>query len=130
MRCSRRRRRCCARPTSHSATPRFPPPIAARCWRERRGGPAPLRGAGGGGLLPGKLAVEGGDELFAGNSRYAKQLLFENYQRIPSALRRGVLEPVVGPLGRALPASAVGKLARYIEQARAPLPDRAHGCTQ
>ena len=70
------------------------------------------------------LAGDGGDELFAGNSRYAKQLLFEKYQRIPSALRRGVLEPVVGPLGRALPASAVGKLARYIEQARVPLPDR------
>ena len=30
----------------------------------------------------------------------------------------------LGPLGRALPASAVGKLARYIEQARVPLPDR------
>ena len=47
------------------------------------------------------LAGDGGDELFAGNSRYAKQLLFERYQRVPPVLRRGVLEPVVGPLGRA-----------------------------
>ena len=70
------------------------------------------------------LAGDGGDELFAGNSRYAKQLLFERYQRVPSLLRRGVLEPVVGPLGRSLPASAFGKMARYIEQARVPLPDR------
>ena len=70
------------------------------------------------------LAGDGGDELFAGNSRYAKQLLFERYQRVPPVLRRGVLEPVVGPLGRSSPASAFGKMARYIEQARVPLPDR------
>ncbi len=38
------------------------------------------------------LAGDGGDELFAGNSRYAKQLLFERYQRVAPALRRGVLE--------------------------------------
>ena len=70
------------------------------------------------------LAGDGGDELFAGNSRYAKQLLFERYLRIPPRLRSAVLEPVIGPVGRAWPSSAFGKLWRYIEQARTPLPDR------
>jgi asparagine synthase (glutamine-hydrolysing) len=70
------------------------------------------------------LAGDGGDELFAGNSRYAKQLLFERYLRLPVALRRGLIEPLLGPLGRALPASVLGKAARYVEQANIALPDR------
>jgi asparagine synthase (glutamine-hydrolysing) len=70
------------------------------------------------------LAGDGGDELFAGNSRYAKQLLFERYLRIPPGLRRAVLEPVIGPVGRAWPSSVFGKTWRYIEQARTQLPDR------
>lgn len=32
------------------------------------------------------LARDGSDELFAGNARYAKQLLFEHYGRVPRAL--------------------------------------------
>jgi asparagine synthase (glutamine-hydrolysing) len=70
------------------------------------------------------LAGDGGDELFAGNSRYAKQLLFERYLHIPPRLRSAVLEPLIGPFGRAWPSSVFGKLWRYIEQARTPLPDR------
>ena len=70
------------------------------------------------------LAGDGGDELFAGNSRYAKQLLFERYLRLPRRLRSAVLEPVIGPIGRAWPSSVFGKLWRYIEQALTPLPDR------
>ena len=70
------------------------------------------------------LAGDGGDELFAGNSRYAKQLLFERYLRIPPGLRRAVLEPLIGPVGRAWPSSVFGKTWRYIEQAQTPLPDR------
>jgi asparagine synthase (glutamine-hydrolysing) len=70
------------------------------------------------------LAGDGGDELFAGNSRYAKQLVFERYQRVPRPLRRGVLEPLFALLGRLAPASPLGKAARFAEQARVPLPDR------
>jgi asparagine synthase (glutamine-hydrolysing) len=70
------------------------------------------------------LAGDGGDELFAGNSRYLKQLVFERYVRVPPMLRRGVVEPLLGTFGRLLPASPLGKAARYVEQARVPLPDR------
>jgi asparagine synthase (glutamine-hydrolysing) len=70
------------------------------------------------------LAGDGGDELFAGNARYAKQLLFERYLRLPAALRQGLLEPLIGTLGRRLPATLMGKAARYIEQANVRLPDR------
>ncbi len=68
------------------------------------------------------LAGDGGDELFAGNARYAKQLLFDRYQRVPSALRHGLIEPLVeSPLG-GLP--GVSKLRSYVRQARVPMPQR------
>jgi asparagine synthase (glutamine-hydrolysing) len=70
------------------------------------------------------LAGDGGDEIFAGNERYAKQKVFETWLRVPSALRRGLVEPLAFHLpfgGRLFP---VRKLRRYIEQARVPLPDR------
>jgi asparagine synthase (glutamine-hydrolysing) len=72
------------------------------------------------------LGGDGGDELFAGNERYAKQLLFEPWGKLPGALRTGLETGL-----RALPA-AMGerfpfrKIARYIEQANVPLPDRLH----
>lgn len=69
------------------------------------------------------LAGDGGDELFAGNSRYAKQLLFERYLRVSPALRRG-LEPLLRGIGARWPASPAGKALRYVEQALVPLPDR------
>ena len=40
------------------------------------------------------LAGDGGDEIFGGNTRYAKQKMFEAYFRLPAALRRGLIEPV------------------------------------
>lgn len=68
------------------------------------------------------LAGDGGDELFAGNARYAKQSLFEQYYRIPRALRAGFFEPLLlGPAGR-LPGLRKGR--SYVEQAMVPLPDR------
>lgn len=69
------------------------------------------------------LAGDGGDELFGGNERYAKQSVFEAYGRIPAPLRAGLIEPALmrSPVGR-MP--AVRKLRRYVEQARVPLPDR------
>ena len=69
------------------------------------------------------LAGDGGDELFGGNARYAKQKVFEWYQRIPPALRRVILEPVF--LESAIGSAPIArKVARYVEQARVPLPSR------
>jgi asparagine synthase (glutamine-hydrolysing) len=69
------------------------------------------------------LAGDGGDELFGGNSRYAKQRVFDAYAAFPVGLRRILLEPL-------LLASPVGKLpmlrkgASYVDQARVTMPDR------
>jgi len=69
------------------------------------------------------LAGDGGDELFGGNSRYAKQRIFGWYGAVPGPLRRGLLEPMFGMSGLAkLP--LLGKGASYIEQAKVPMPDR------
>jgi len=69
------------------------------------------------------LAGDGGDELFGGNSRYAKQRIFGWYGHLPQPLRTGVMEPLLmgTPLGR-LPLAR--KAASYVEQARVPMPDR------
>ena len=69
------------------------------------------------------LAGDGGDELFGGNSRYAKQRVFDWYQILPGALRRGVMEPLLGTkLAGKLPLLRKG--ASYVEQASVPMPDR------
>jgi len=69
------------------------------------------------------LAGDGGDELFGGNSRYAKQRVFGWYQCLPAFARRGVMEPLLErtPLGN-LPLLKKGK--SYIEQAKVPMPER------
>jgi asparagine synthase (glutamine-hydrolysing) len=69
------------------------------------------------------LAGDGGDELFGGNSRYAKQRVFGWYESLPAGLRRGVLEPLFesAPVRR-LPLLRKG--SSYIEQAKVPVPDR------
>jgi asparagine synthase (glutamine-hydrolysing) len=69
------------------------------------------------------LAGDGGDELFGGNSRYAKQRVFGAYEHVPALLRRAVLEPLFGMRAMAgLPLLKKG--ASYIEQARVALPAR------
>jgi asparagine synthase (glutamine-hydrolysing) len=71
------------------------------------------------------LAGDGGDELFGGNARYAKQSIFGWYDHVPATLRHGVLEPVLGTAAAArLP--GVAKVASYVRQARVPMPDRMH----
>ncbi|CAN5732021.1 asparagine synthase (glutamine-hydrolyzing) [soil metagenome] len=70
------------------------------------------------------LGGDGGDELFGGNSRYAKQRVFGWYDALPPMVRKNVLEPIL-----ALPGVDKWALTRkglsYVEQARVPLPDRA-----
>ena len=70
------------------------------------------------------LAGDGGDELFAGNVRYAKQKMFEQYFRVPGFLRRGLAEPVLLGLFGGVELTPIRKLRRYVEQARVPLPGR------
>lgn len=67
------------------------------------------------------LAGDGGDELFGGNSRYAKQQVFDWYNRIPSLLRKGMLEPLAPALA-GLP--LLRKINSYVEQAKVPMPQR------
>ena len=69
------------------------------------------------------LAGDGGDEIFGGNARYAKQGLFELYGRLPALLRRGLIEPVTHfpGLSNRFPLS---KLKSYINQAKTGLPLR------
>ena len=70
------------------------------------------------------LAGDGGDEVFGGNTRYAKQKLFEVYGRIPRALRQELIEPLVFAFPGREHIAPVRKLGSYIRQASIPLPDR------
>jgi len=69
------------------------------------------------------LAGDGGDELFGGNTRYAKQRVFGAYGALPAFARRGLATALGArsPLSR-LPLLRKG--ASYVEQARVPMPDR------
>jgi asparagine synthase (glutamine-hydrolysing) len=69
------------------------------------------------------LAGDGGDELFGGNSRYAKQRIFGWYQNVPAALRRAVMEPLLTTrFAQEIPLTR--KAGSYVEQARVVMPDR------
>jgi asparagine synthase (glutamine-hydrolysing) len=70
------------------------------------------------------LAGDGGDELFGGNSRYARQRVFGWYDAIPGAIRSSLIEPAfsaTAPLSRA---PLTRKIGRYVNQAKVPMPDR------
>jgi asparagine synthase (glutamine-hydrolysing) len=69
------------------------------------------------------LAGDGGDELFGGNTRYAKQKVFGWYDNIPAVLRKGLLEPV-SSLGFMDQIPLVRKAASYVNQAKVPMPNR------
>ena len=70
------------------------------------------------------LAGDGGDEIFAGNARYAKQKIFELYGAVPGVLRHALIEPLAFKLPGAGAIAPLRKLRSYIEQAHIPLPDR------
>ena len=69
------------------------------------------------------LAGDGGDELFGGNSRYAKQRIFGWYDHIPGMLKKAVMEPLLGTRAAAV-FPLIRKAGSYVEQARVPMPDR------
>ncbi|RZL34079.1 MAG: asparagine synthase, partial [Rubrivivax sp.] len=69
------------------------------------------------------LAGDGGDELFGGNTRYAKERVFHVYSQIPAPLRAGLLNPLfMNPVTGSIPLLKKG--TSYIAQARVPMPDR------
>ncbi len=65
------------------------------------------------------LAGDGGDELFGGNAWYATDKIFDLYQSVPSALRKGLIEPVLSarvPVENGL----VSKARNYIRRSNMP----------
>ena len=63
------------------------------------------------------LAGDGGDEIFAGNARYAKQKIFDIYRHVPK-LAQSLLEPLAFNL------PPLRKVKSYIEQANIAMPER------
>ena len=70
------------------------------------------------------LAGDGGDEIFGGNERYAKQMVFEHYGRLPVFLRNYLIEPVANGIPGGDTLLPIRKLRSYIRQASIPLPER------
>lgn len=70
------------------------------------------------------LAGDGGDELFGGNERYAKQRLFSLYSDLPRALRKGLIEPLLFALPKGVTIAALAKARSYVEQANVAMPGR------
>ena len=70
------------------------------------------------------LGGDGGDELFGGNSRYAKQRVFGVYGHLPLTFRSSLLEPLLGGSGPFTRLPLIRKAASYVEQARVPMPER------
>ncbi|MFT4582905.1 MAG: asparagine synthase (glutamine-hydrolyzing) [Gammaproteobacteria bacterium] len=69
------------------------------------------------------LAGDGGDELFAGNTRYVEHAVFDRYDSVPSSVKY-VLEKAyaLAPILKSLPVSRRG--FGYISKAKMGLPDR------
>ena len=69
-------------------------------------------------------AGDGGDELFAGNERYAAQRLFDYYAQIPGWLREPLLKPLIFTLAERLHWALFVKGRKYIQRASIPYPAR------
>ncbi len=70
------------------------------------------------------LGGDGGDELFAGNERYAQQMVFDYYHKAPGFIGSG-LDALLNHLPEPIAKQKLfHKAKRYIAQAKVPLPDR------
>jgi len=67
---------------------------------------------------------DGGDELFGGNERYAKQQVFALYEKVPALVRKALLEPAVFGFPGGSYVKVVRKARSYIEQASVAMPAR------
>ncbi len=67
------------------------------------------------------LGGDGGDELFGGNDRYAKQYLYSLYSDLPVVLRKALIEPIAFAFPEI---SVIGKAQRYMRNASQPMPAR------
>jgi asparagine synthase (glutamine-hydrolysing) len=70
------------------------------------------------------LAGDGGDELFAGNKRYADDAIFDHYAKLPAIVRKGVVDPLAALLPDSRNAGIVGKAVRYAKRAKRSVADR------
>ncbi len=69
------------------------------------------------------LGGDGGDELYGGNERYAKQHVFAHYARVPSLVRSTLIEPVLGLRGIDN-ITPLRKAKSYVQQAKLGMPAR------
>lgn len=70
------------------------------------------------------FAGDGGDEIFAGNSRYVDQKIFEIYQSLPSVLRSLIIEPIVRGFPERATPRILSRARNYVHYAKIPLPNR------
>ena len=71
-------------------------------------------------------AGEVGDELFAGNERYATQRLFEYYQKTPARLRKPLVKPLVFRLADGLRLELLVKGKKYVQRTSILSPERGY----
>jgi asparagine synthase (glutamine-hydrolysing) len=75
------------------------------------------------------LAGDGGDELFAGNSRYLEDRVFWHYRRVPTILRRGLIEPLMAATPSSLGGGILRRARNYVAAAKLPTAVRMTGST-
>jgi asparagine synthase (glutamine-hydrolysing) len=68
------------------------------------------------------LGGDGGDELFGGNDRYAKQYLYSLYSDLPAVFRKLMIEPLA--MAVSFESGIIGKVQRYMKNATVPMPAR------
>ncbi|HBZ29984.1 MAG TPA: asparagine synthase, partial [Nitrosomonas nitrosa] len=70
------------------------------------------------------LGGDGGDELFGGNERYAKQYIFSFYEKLPLVLREKFITPLTLKVPANIVPGIIRKMRSYVEQATVPMPER------